>query len=111
MKNRLFKLLIFLLLISVLVPSLVKGVQIDNPLTSDTFQEFIYKLIDFIFWLAIAIAPIMIIVAGFYFITAMGDPEKVKIAKQIILWTLIGLLIIFCAKGLIKLFEDIFLQP
>lgn len=111
MKKRLFKLLILLLLISVLVPSLTEGVEIDNPLKSDTFQEFIYKLIDFIFWLAIAIAPIMIIVAGFYFVTALGDPEKINTAKKIVIWTLIGLLIIFCAKGLIKLFEDIFLEP
>jgi len=51
----------------------------------------------------------MIIVAGFYFITATGDPAKIDTAKKIILWTLIGLLVVISAKGLIALFKEIFL--
>ena len=83
-------------------------VTIDNPLQWNSFWELINKIIDFIFYLSLGIAPIMIIVAGFYFITAAGDPAKIEIAKKIILWTLIGLLVIMSAKGLIALFGQIF---
>lgn len=104
------KILIFLLLVSFLVPLASDGyiVRIENPLKANTFWEFIDNIINFIFYLAIAIAPIMFIIAGFWFIGAAGDPEKIKTAKQMILWTLVGLVIVFSAKGLIALFQEIF---
>ena len=83
-------------------------VEIKNPLKWDSFTGLLNAIIDFLFNISLGVAPIMIIVAGFYFITAEGDPEKVKTAKQIILWTLVGLLVIIGAKGLIALFGQIF---
>jgi len=108
MKPYLSKLIFFLLLISFLIPLTVQGVTIENPLRAQSFWDLIDKLIDFIFYLAIAIAPIMFIVAGFYFITAAGDPEKINTAKKMILWVLIGLLIVFLAKALIVFFGEMF---
>jgi len=105
---RIKKLIFFLLLISFLVPLTVEAVTIDNPLAADSFAELIDAIINIIFYLAVAIAPIMFIVAGFYFVTAAGDPEKILIAKKMILWTLIGLLVVVSAKGLIMLFGEIF---
>jgi len=104
------KLIFFLLLISFLIPLTVQGqgVTIENPLRAQSFWDLIDKLIDFIFYLAIAVAPIMFIVAGFYFITAAGDPEKINTAKKMILWVLIGLLIVFLAKALIVFFGEMF---
>ncbi len=98
------------LLSFLLFPILVNGagITIPNPLKAQSVTELLNTIIDFIFMLALGIAPIMIIVAGFFFITAMGEPEKIQTAKQIILWVLIGLLIVFCAKGIIKLFNEIF---
>lgn len=97
------------LLSSLLLPVLVSAqITIPNPLKAATFPELLDYIIDFIFILALGIAPIMIIVAGFYFITAAGDPAKIQTAKQIILYTLIGLLIVFSAKGLIELFAKVF---
>ena len=91
-----------------LMPVLVKGVEIENPLEADNFGELIDTIVNIIFMFALAVAPIMIIVAGFYFITAVGEPAKINTAKQIILWTLIGLLIVLCAKGIIGLFKIAF---
>jgi len=109
MRTCFFKLLIFLLIVVFLIPLTVEGVTITNPLEYESFTDLIYKIIDFLFYLALGIAPIMIIVAGFYFITATGDPAKIDTAKKIILWTLIGLLVVISAKGLIALFKEIFL--
>ncbi len=102
------KYLSLILLIAFLAPLTVEAVTIDNPLAADSFQELIDGLINIIFYLAIAIAPIMFIVAGFYFITAAGEPEKINIAKKMILWTLIGLLVVMSAKGIIALFGEMF---
>ncbi len=110
MKPYLSKLIISIALVSFFFPLIANGfvVRIENPLEADTFWEFIDKIIDAIFNLSLVIAPIIIIVAGFHFITAMGQPEKINTAKKIILWTLIGLLIVISAKGLVRFFREIF---
>ncbi len=102
------KYLSLILLIVVLTPLAVEAVTIDNPLAANSFAELIDAIINIIFYLAMLIAPIMIIVAGFYFVTAAGEPEKINIAKKMILWTLIGLLVVMSAKGFIMLFGEIF---
>lgn len=110
MKTCLSKYFILLLLIAILAPLTTEAitVEIENPLAAKNFWDLIDKLIDFIFYLAIPIAAIMITVAGFRFVTAAGDPEKIQTAKKMILWVLIGLLIVISAKGLIMLFGEIF---
>lgn len=110
MKSYFPKLLIFFLLTSFLAPLLVNAavIKIENPLEAKTFWELLDKIINFIFYPAMPIAVIMIIIAGYFFVIAAGDPKKITTAKQIILYTLIGLLIILCATGLIKLFGEIF---
>lgn len=105
--------LLLILLIVFLAPLAVEGntVTIEPPTRHKSFWDLIDDLIDFIVMLAIAIAPIMFLVAGFYFITAAGDPVKIQTAKRIVLWTFIGLLVVMSAKGLIALFGKIFGVP
>ncbi len=74
-------------------------VGLTNPLQAQTLQEAIDALINFLFYLAMAVAPILIVYAGFLIITAGGDATKIKKARQIILWTLIAVAVILFAKG------------
>ena len=110
MKNYSRQLLIIFLSSLALFPVLVQAdlIKLDNPLKAGSFQDLIDALIKIIFDLALAVAPIMIIVAGFYFVTAAGNPAQITTAKQIILWTLIGLLIVISARGIIVLFQQVF---
>jgi len=80
---------------------------IQNPLCWDTIEEVIEGIINFIFWVALAIAPIMIIVAGFFFLTSGGNPDKIRTAKNMILYTVIGLVIVLLAKGIISVVKEI----
>lgn len=108
MKPNLFKKVIFLIfLFSLLMPLFTKAITIESPIQYKTFEELINTIINFIFWVAIAIAPVVIIIAGFYFLTSGGDPEKLRKAKQIILFTFIGLLIVLSGKGIISLIRQI----
>ena len=110
MKLNLLKILFFSLIIAALIVPNVSAdaVEIPNPLQYDTFQELIKAISNFLFMIALGIAPIMIVIAGFYFMTSAGDPAKVTIAKNIILYTLIGVLIMASAKGLIAILQTIF---
>lgn len=82
-------------------------VVIENPLKYGSIEELIDSLINFIFWISLAIVPLMIIIAGFYWLTAAGDPKKVKTALDIIKWTVIGFAIILFAKGLVAIIRHV----
>jgi len=60
------KIVPLIILFSFLIPSLAGAIRIENPLKAETFEELIERLIDFIFWVAVGIVPLMIIIAGFF---------------------------------------------
>ena len=103
MNFRLKKTSFFSFLLFLLIPFLVKAVAIGNPLEAESVGELINTIADLLFVVALAITPIMIIVAAFHFITAGDDVEKVELAKKILLWTFVGILIIFFGRGIISL--------
>jgi len=102
------KLLLSILLGSLLVPVLASGqnITIPNPLRVENFTDLICLIIGFLIELSIPIGAIMITVAGFFFVTAAEDPGKIDTGKKIVLWTLIGLLIVFSSYAIISAFAD-----
>ncbi len=98
-----------ILLISILLslPIIVSAVEFQNPLEYETFGELIDAIIDFIFYIAVVVAPLMIIIGAFYLLTAGGDPKKIGTGKNIIISTLIGLAIVMLARGLIAMIESV----
>ena len=84
-----------------------QAVELQNPLQANSFGELIEKIIEFIRNVGLIIAPIFIIFAGFLFMTAGGDPNKIQTAKNLILWTLVGLGILLIGSGLISILREI----
>ncbi|KPJ73646.1 hypothetical protein AMJ48_00245 [Parcubacteria bacterium DG_74_1] len=80
---------------------------ITNPIKATSFGELVGGLLNFLWWITVALVPLMIVIAGFYFITAAGDPVKTEKAKGIILYTVIGFFIVLLARGLIELLQRI----
>lgn len=80
---------------------------VKNPLKAKNFAEFVDNIIGLVFTLVIVIAPIAIIIAGFYFLTSGGDPTKVKRAKDILLYAVIGLVVVLLAKGIVELIKRV----
>jgi hypothetical protein len=76
--------------------------QIRNPLNSEysTLPTFLNALLDLIIIIATPIIVVMIVLAGFKFVTAGGNQEQLKSAKKTIVWTLVGALIILGAKAI-----------
>lgn len=81
--------------------------RLENPLKAENFQQLIDRIISFVFMAGVVIAPIMILIAGFYYITSAGEPAKLQTAKNIILYTAIGLAVILLAKGLISFLQKV----
>lgn len=65
-------------------------------------NEQLLGIINFIFGVSAAVAVLMIVVAGFFFVTARGNPETVSKARMTILWACIGLVVVVFAATIIN---------
>ena len=84
------------------------GSVICNPLSYSTFGELIDNIIAFLSYIAIALAPVLIIYAAFLYLTSEGEPYKIKQAQQLIYYALAGLVIILLSKAIIGIIKGVF---
>lgn len=77
-------------------------VGLKNPLKSDSLMELIQDIIDIVLVFAVPIIVFFIILAGFNFVMAKGDPTKVGKAKSMLLYVLIGGVLILGAQVLMS---------
>jgi len=100
-----------LILTLILLPGFIVG-TIDPPTAHGSFADLAEGLVkDFAIPIAIAIAPILFIISGFYYLTAGGNPDNVTKAKNIFIWTVIGLVVVFFAWSVTSLLKDILEIP
>lgn len=89
------------------LPKVTGFLSISNPLTASSFNELLQRLLDWILNVALVVAPLIIVYAGFLHVTAMGDIAKITKARNIILYAAIGFIVALMAKSLIALFVDL----
>ena len=78
-----------------------------NPLRAPDFDTIVGNLIDFVFKIAIVLAPLMAVVGGFLLVTAGGNITQVGRAKSLLLWTAIGFLVVLLSKGILAIINQI----
>ncbi len=86
-------------------PILAGDVRLNNPLSAagvNDFPQLISRIVRFIRDLVGALAVLMLVVAGIFFVLAGANPENVNKAKQIALYAVIGLAIALAGTGLIQ---------
>jgi len=80
--------------------------QLDNPLGSsvgaNSPQAFVGGIINSILGIVGSIALIMFIYGGIIWMTSSGSAEKVKKARDIVIWSALGLVIVFVSYGLVR---------
>jgi type IV secretory pathway VirB2 component (pilin) len=76
--------------------------MINNPTDYDSLAAFITNLVDLAISLSVLIAVVALIIAGFKYILAMGDEEKVENATKSLIFALVGLVIVFLAPLLVE---------
>jgi hypothetical protein len=81
--------------------ALAEEVEIENPLKWEKIEDFTSSILKFLTAFALAIFPILIIIAGYQFMTAGGDPKKIEDAKRMLWYAFIGLLIILGAQAIL----------
>ncbi len=80
--------------------------RLESPITAESIPDILNNIVDWLLVIAAPIAIIMTIWAGFLFMTGGGNEEKVKKARQTLLYVVIGVAILILSKGLISLVKS-----
>lgn len=71
---------------------------ISNPIHANCFSALVRDFTDIILKIGLPLAALMIIFSGFQFVLAGGNEEKIKKARQMFYWTIIGAAVIIGAR-------------
>ncbi|MBN2854518.1 hypothetical protein JXK06_03250 [Patescibacteria group bacterium] len=76
--------------------------SLSNPLGASSVNELIGRVINSVMGIVGSLALLMFVYGGLTWMTSSGSQDKVKKGKDILLWSAIGLIVIFGAYGLTK---------
>jgi len=65
------------------------------------------RITNWLFTILVAVAGIAIVIAGYYFVTAAGNPEQITKARNFIYYALIGVVVALLGRGMIALVQTI----
>lgn len=86
-----------------LLPLLTFAVPADAPaqeLTIDRVFAILKQLINWIFALLLVVSTFFIFYAAYLYLTAAGDPEKVKSANNQLIYAAVAIAVAFVAQGI-----------
>ncbi len=110
--------IILTLLVLLTTPSLVLAVKgsatdpkatFENPLSgAQTVTDLILRVIQWLIGISLILAFFSLVWGGIWYIISLGDESRVKQAKAIIFWAVIGVIIILIAYILVNTVAEIF---
>lgn len=108
MKKFTFTVLILFIFLLPIFASAQDVISLPNPLTSDTFEDLIDAVINWLLIITLPIVVLLIVFAGFQYMIAGVSPDQQKQAINIVKYAVIGYAIILLAKVLVGVVEGIF---
>ena len=76
------------------------GSTLKSPIKAESIQALLNDILDIVVAVGAPIVVFFLVYVGFLFVTARGNVETLKTAKNALLWTFIGGLILLGARGL-----------
>ncbi|MFH1968072.1 MAG: TrbC/VirB2 family protein [bacterium] len=79
---------------------------LTNPLGVDNFCDLFTKIAETIAALIGALGTIMIVLAGIFYLTSAGSPEKMTKAKTTLIYAIIGIAIAISAGTIVAVIKE-----
>lgn len=88
-------------------PGLIKVTLPDSRLASGTLGGIITYLLPYIYRLAGFLLLALLVIGGYEIMTAQGDPKKVAVGNQRILYAVIGFIVMAAAFVIVQVVGNI----
>ena len=101
--------ILFINAVNVYAASTKTDITLDNPLGSGTtFRSLAGDIFSSLSKILMVVVPIIIVVGAFQMMFASGDPEKFKKGQKTVVYSVIGLVILLLAQGIVAIVERVF---
>ena len=91
----------------VIPASIIFAAVFENPLGgTGNITTLVENILNFLRGLAFVIAPILIVYAGFLYITSAGNEDKVKTAQKTLIWAIVGFAVVLIASSVPAIIQD-----
>jgi type IV secretory pathway VirB2 component (pilin) len=87
--------------IALLAPLFVFAVKLPDPLNASAPLEIFARVVQGFLGIVGAFALLNFIIAGVGLIASRGNPEKVQKHKENLIWTIIGIILLFTAYAIV----------
>jgi len=78
-----------------------QDVKLINPLKGGgNLQDFLQSILDFVIKIGTVVVIFMMVFVGYKFVVAQGKEAEIREARDALLWTLIGALILLGSKAI-----------
>lgn len=88
------------------IPLVALGAELYNPIGTTSLTQFLTTLLRLVAQIAFPVIVLFLVYVGFLFITAQGNPEKLKEARNYFLWAIVGALLVLGAHALALAIEE-----
>jgi len=109
-KEKIIKnIIVFFLIILAYLPLLVFGqdVRLDNPAKHSTVVDFLISVRNFLWILVAPLSSIMMIWAGILFLTSEGNPDRIRKAKTLVTYIIVGIFVALIATGIVQIIKSL----
>lgn len=73
---------------------------LTNPIRTTNIYQFLQTLLQLVAQIAFPIIVLFLVYIGFMFISAQGNPDKLKKAREYFFWAIVGALIVLGSYAL-----------
>ena len=73
---------------------------LQNPLNVNSLPELLNNILDGLIVIGSILLTLMVVYVGFLFVAARGNEEKISSARQALIWTIVGGLILLGARAI-----------
>lgn len=98
------KIIIFSFFAFLILPAvaLAQNLEFAPPLGETDIKVVIARVIRAVLGVIGSIALLMFFIGGFMWLTAGGNADRIKRAKDILIWSILGLVVIFSAYAIVQ---------
>jgi hypothetical protein len=89
----------------------VGGIKKVPPSKDVNLELIVDNILGFAFGLLLVIASLFIIYAAFVYLTAAGNEDKVKSAKNYIIYAVVAILVALLSRAIVTIVRNVFAVP
>jgi Na+/proline symporter len=80
--------------------------ELKNPLAFPSITELMQAILNIVIIISTPIVVLFIIYAGFLYVTAQGNPEKLQVANRALVYGVIGGVIILGSVAILQIVQN-----